>query len=128
MLRKFRYCFPFLLILFTVTVLAVSVPALAGDKGQEAAAGPPAAAEQASAAKGEAKSGFTGMDESVNEKMSEEAGLKAREPYINLEGQGDLWNAALLLGGGIAGFLLGRNWHILFGGRKPSKEAMNQSV
>jgi hypothetical protein len=104
-----------------VAVLAVSVPALAAPKSPEALANPPAPASAA-----EPKSRFTGMDEAVNEKMSEEAGLKAKEPYINLESQGDLWNAALLLGGGIAGFLLGRNWHILFGGQKPSAEAMNQ--
>ena len=60
------------------------------------------------------------MDESVNEKMSENAGLKVHEPYINLEGQGDVWNAVLLLGGAIAGFILGRRWHLLFGGKQPS--------
>jgi cobalt/nickel transport system permease protein len=113
-----------LLIFFSVTVLAISVPALAALTGPEAVANPPAAAESAS----EPKTAFTGMDESVNEKMSEEAGLKAKEPYINLESQGDLWNAALLLGGGIAGFLLGRNWHILFGDRKQPAEAMNKQL
>jgi cobalt/nickel transport system permease protein len=113
-----------LLIFLTVTVLAVSVPALAAPAGPEAT-NPSAAVTQSAA---EPKSGFTGMDESVNEKMSEEAGLKAKEPYINLESQGDLWNAALLFGGGIAGFLLGRNWHILFGGRKQPAEAMNQQL
>ena len=60
------------------------------------------------------------MDEAVNEKMSENAGLKVHEPYINLESQGDVWNAVLLFGGGIAGFILGRRWHLLFGGKKPS--------
>jgi cobalt/nickel transport system permease protein len=113
-----------LLIFLTVAVLAVSVPALAAPAGPEAT-NPSAAVTQSAA---EPKSGFTGMDESVNEKMSEEAGLKAKEPYINLESQGDLWNAALLFGGGIAGFLLGRNWHILFGFRKQPAEAMNQQL
>jgi cobalt/nickel transport system permease protein len=112
-----------LLIFFTVTILAVSVPALAAPQGPEAT-NPPAAAEPAE----EPKAAFSGMDESVNEKMSEEAGLKPQEPYINLESMGDLWNAALLLGGGIAGFLLGRNWHILFGNKKQPAEASNQQL
>jgi cobalt/nickel transport system permease protein len=112
----------FLLIFFTATLLAVSIPALASPKSPEATN--PSAAVAASAV--EPKSGFSGMDESVNEKMSEEAGLKAKEPYINLESQGDLWNAALLLGGGMAGFLLGRNWHLLFGDKKRSARAVSQ--
>jgi cobalt/nickel transport system permease protein len=111
-----------LIFFFAATLLAVSVPALAGPKSPEAT-NPPAAVAASAV---EPKSGFTGMDESVNEKMSEEAGLKAKEPYINLESQGDLWNAALLLGGGIAGFLLGRNWHLLFGDKKRSAKAVNQ--
>jgi cobalt/nickel transport system permease protein len=103
-----------LLIFFTVGLLAISVPALAAPQGPEAVNPPAAVAASAT----EAKSGFTGM--------SEEAGLKAKEPYINLESQGDLWNAALMLGGGLAGFLVGRNWHILFGDRKRSAKAVNQ--
>jgi cobalt/nickel transport system permease protein len=113
-----------LLIFFCVTALAISVPALAAPAGPEVVATPPAAA----ASTAESKAAFSGMDESVNEKMSEEAGLKAKEPYINLESQGDLWNAALLLGGGIAGFLLGRNWHILFGNKKQPAEAANRQL
>ena len=113
----------FLLVFFTVTVLAISVPALAAPTGPEAT-NPPASAE----ATAESKAAFSGMDESVNEKMSEEAGLKAREPYINLESQGDLWNAALMLGGALAGFVLGRNWHILFGNKKQPAESTNQQL
>jgi cobalt/nickel transport system permease protein len=105
-------------IFLTVALLAVSIPALAGSKGPEVAN--PPAAESAAEPKAETKAGFTGMDESVNEKMSENAGLKVHEPYINLEGQGDVWNLTLLCGGGIAGFILGRRWHLLFGGKKPS--------
>ena len=104
------------LVFCTAALLAVSVPALAGQKSPEAA-GPPAAAASTAAAQAEPKSGFTGMDEAVNEKMSEAAGLKVHEPYINLEGQGDVWNLTLLGGGAIAGFILGRWWHLLFGGR-----------
>lgn len=64
--------------------------------------------------------GFTGMDESVNMKLAENAGSPARDPFINTEAMGDLWNLILLLGGGTAGFILGRNWHHLFGKRDPA--------
>jgi len=67
---------------------------------------------------------YTGMDEKVNEAIAESAGAKARDPYINLENKGDVWNAMLLAGGGLAGFVIGRRWHLLFGrgqgGQKPS--------
>lgn len=69
----------------------------------------------------EPKKEFTGMDESVNEKMAENAGSPSRSPYINTEAMGDLWNLILLLGGGTAGFILGRNWNHLFGKRDPAK-------
>ncbi len=113
-------------IFFIVALLAVSIPALADSKSPEVGNPPAAAAESAAAPKAEKEKGFTGMDESVNEKMSEEAGLKAHEPYINLEAQGDVWNAVLLIGGGIAGFIMGRRWHLLFGGKKQSAECVNQ--
>ena len=113
-------------ILFTVALLAVSIPALADSKSPEVANPPAAGAESAAEPKAETKSGFTGMDEAVNEKMSEDAGLKPHEPYINLESQGDVWNAALMIAGAIAGFIVGRRWHLLFGDQKQSDEAMNQ--
>jgi cobalt/nickel transport system permease protein len=115
------------LIFCTLTLLALGVPAVADSKGLEAA-NPPAAAESTAAAKEEPKSGFKGMDEAVNEHMSEAAGLKAHEPYINLEGQGDVWNAVLLIGGGTAGFIMGRWWHLLFGGKKPSTLSTDQQA
>lgn len=59
--------------------------------------------------------GFVGMDEAVNERMAEKAGAPARDPYINTEAMGDLWNALLLLAGGLCGFVIGRYWHLLFG-------------
>ena len=58
---------------------------------------------------------YTGMDEKVNEAMAEAAGANPRDPYINLEEKGDVWNAMLLAGGGLAGFIIGRRWHLLFG-------------
>ena len=59
--------------------------------------------------------GMTGMDEAVNERLAEDAGLNVRDPYLNIEAMGDLWNMMLLLGGGICGFIIGRWWHILWG-------------
>jgi cobalt/nickel transport system permease protein len=56
---------------------------------------------------------FTGMDEAVNEKLAEDAGLKPEDPYINTEAMGDLWNGLLLIAGGICGFILGRWWNLI---------------
>jgi cobalt/nickel transport system permease protein len=60
---------------------------------------------------------FAGMDEAVNEKLAEAAGRPARDPYINTESMGDLWNLLLLSAGGICGFIVGRWWHLLWGNR-----------
>jgi cobalt/nickel transport system permease protein len=61
---------------------------------------------------------FSGMDETVNDAMAVKAGRPAREPYLNTESMGDLWNLLLLSAGGICGFILGRNWHLLWGKSK----------
>lgn len=58
---------------------------------------------------------FAGMDDSVNTRLAEQAGRPARTPYINTESWGDLWNLILLSGGGIAGFVIGRNWNQIWG-------------
>lgn len=58
---------------------------------------------------------FTGMDESVNNRLATDAGKPASKPLINVEKMGDLWNTLLLLAGGICGFVIGRWWHLLFG-------------
>ncbi|RKZ51373.1 MAG: energy-coupling factor ABC transporter permease [Candidatus Parabeggiatoa sp. nov. 3] len=68
----------------------------------------------------EEESGMAGMDEAVNEAMAEAAGLAARDPYINLESMGDVWNAVMLLAGAICGFIFGRYWHMLVGEDKKS--------
>ncbi len=60
---------------------------------------------------------FAGMDEAVNEKLAEAAGRPAKAPLINTEEMGDLWNLLLLSAGGICGFIVGRYWHILWGGK-----------
>lgn len=65
--------------------------------------------------------GFTGMDENVNETLAQEAGLEASDPLINFEALGEVWNAILMLAGGVCGFILGRNWDLLWGKtRRPS--------
>ena len=61
---------------------------------------------------------FAGMDEAVNEKLAEAAGLAARAPYIDTESMGDLWNLLLLSAGGLCGFVVGRWWHLLWGNRR----------
>ncbi len=102
--------------LAAVVLLGVATPALA-EKGSQTISQPSGHYVLAS----EPTSGYTGMDEAVNEEMSKKAGLRVREPYINLESQGDVWNAMLLLGGGISGFILGRWWHLLFSDKKQPK-------
>lgn len=61
---------------------------------------------------------FSGMDESVNERFAEIAGRPSRDPYINTEEMGDLWNLLLLSAGAVCGFIFGRWWHLLWGDRK----------
>jgi cobalt/nickel transport system permease protein len=61
---------------------------------------------------------FAGMDEAVNEKLAEAAGKPSRDPYINTEAMGDLWNLLLLSAGGVCGFIVGRWWHLLWGKRQ----------
>jgi hypothetical protein len=58
---------------------------------------------------------YTGMDEKVNEAMAASGGAPAHAPYLDTEKMGDLWNLILLMGGAIAGFIVGRNWGQLFG-------------
>jgi hypothetical protein len=65
---------------------------------------------------------FPGMDESVNEALAEEAGVPSRDPLIDTEAMGELWNLLLLVAGGVCGFLLGRHWDQLWGrGSQKSK-------
>lgn len=60
---------------------------------------------------------FSGMDEAVNDHLAEAAGRPARDPYINTEAMGDLWNLLLLSAGGVCGYIVGRNWDLLWGKR-----------
>jgi hypothetical protein len=69
----------------------------------------------------EEEAGFAGMDEAVNERLAEEAGRPAQDPYLNTESMGDLWNALLLTAGGVCGFILGRGWDKVFVNKSRSK-------
>lgn len=91
-----------------LAVLLLGLALGGGLQAHDEAAGRSAAATPAPAA------GFSGMDEAVNEAVAEAGGAAPRAPYIDFESKGDLWNMVLLLGGGLAGFVLGRNWHRLF--------------
>lgn len=90
--------------LATVLVLGMTVSLLSLASPLSAAENPPTGQPEI----------YTGMDEKVNETMAAAAGAQAHAPYIDLEEQGDLWNALLLAGGGLAGFIIGRSWHLLF--------------
>jgi hypothetical protein len=58
---------------------------------------------------------FSGMDESVNVELAEQAGRPARKPFLDVESLGDLWNLILLMAGGVCGFVLGRYWNQIWG-------------
>lgn len=96
----------------TVSLLCISFEANASNTVPVPKEAPPRAGKPGA---------YTGMDEKVNEAMAEAAGAKPHDPYINLEDKGDVWNAMLLAGGGLAGFVIGRRWHLLFGRAKEDK-------
>lgn len=98
-----------LLLAMTVSMLSLTSEARASSTIPVTVEGSP---------KGGKPGAYTGMDEKVNEVMAEAAGAKPHDPYINLEDKGDVWNALLLAGGGLAGFIIGRGWHLLFGRAK----------
>lgn len=56
---------------------------------------------------------WTGVDESVVEKVAKEHGREAWEPFINTD-QGDLLLFVFLVGGAIGGFVMGYYWRGLF--------------
>ena len=73
-------------------------------------------------------SSFSGMDEAVNEHLAEQAGRPAHEPYIDTESMGDIWNALLLLAGGICGFIIGRGWDKVFVNKSRSESDPIQTM
>ena len=111
------------LILVLIIVLGTGVllemKAFAGEQPQTTVL----SASESEASTDEETASFTGMDEAVNEKLAETAGRTARDPYINTESMGDLWNLLLLSAGGVCGFIVGRWWHLLWG-KNPKKETL----
>ncbi|MBI5417574.1 energy-coupling factor ABC transporter permease [Candidatus Poribacteria bacterium] len=61
-----------------------------------------------------AENKWSGVDESVVEKVAEENGRKACTPFINTD-QGDLLLFVFLIAGAIGGFIMGYYWRKLFG-------------
>ncbi|ABQ28324.1 hypothetical protein Gura_4181 [Geotalea uraniireducens Rf4] len=64
---------------------------------------------------------WTGVDESVVEKMAREHGREAREPFINTD-QGDLLLFVFLLAGAVGGFAAGYYWRMLVAEKAPEKQ------
>lgn len=119
------------LVLFPPLLAAWSLMApaagLAEENGGQLPFGQTVSSNEASGEPGK----FAGMDEAVNEKFAEAAGRPARDPYINTEEMGDLWNLLLLSAGAVCGFILGRWWHLLWGGRRkcdPDKNSPLESI
>jgi len=108
-LQELKVVFSKAVIIFLAVFITLSIPLADRAYAEESVVAP---AEQL-AIKEEEGSGMAGMDEAVNEVMAEAAGLSARDPYINLESMGDVWNAVMLLAGAICGFIFGRYWHLL---------------
>ena len=107
-----------------ILIFCVALPWLWA--GLAAAAGPDRAESRpdlpsSQALAGEKSPGFVGMDEAVNKNLAAAAGRPAREPYLNLEERGDVWNTALLIAGAVCGFILGRWWHLLWGKDKSGR-------
>lgn len=61
---------------------------------------------------------WTGVDESVVEKVAKEHGRKAWQPFINTD-QGDLLLFVFLIAGAVGGFVMGYYWRGLFDTDKP---------
>jgi cobalt/nickel transport system permease protein len=102
----------FFFVILPVTILICGGESVAISKADTPA---PADIDMHSSDRDNAHSPFSGMDEKVNDAMAEKAGRTPRQPYLNTESMGDLWNLLLLSAGGICGFILGRNWHLLWG-------------
>ncbi len=61
---------------------------------------------------------WSGIDESVVEKIAKEHGREAREPIINTD-QGDLLLFVFLLAGAVGGFVAGYYWRRLITEKAP---------
>ncbi len=118
-LQELKVVFSKAVIIFAVFI-TLSIPLADRVYAEESVMPTVAATAEPPAVTEEEDGGMAGMDEVVNEAMAEAAGLSAREPYINLEAMGDVWNAVMLLAGAICGFIFGRYWHLLAGEDKQS--------
>lgn len=74
------------------------------------------------------KTTFTGMDEAVNEKFAADAGRESKDPFVNTEAMGDLWNTLLLTAGGVCGFIIGRYWHLISKNKTPLKPGSRENA
>ncbi len=70
---------------------------------------------------------WSGVDESVIEKVAKEHGREAREPFINTD-QGDLLLFVFLLAGAVGGFIGGYYWRALMGKKVEEAEAQKKKA
>jgi len=70
---------------------------------------------------------WSGVDESVIEKVAKEHGREAREPFINTD-QGDLLLFVFLLAGVVGGFIGGYYWRSLTEKRVDKVEILKKDV
>ncbi len=115
---------PAALRVLALLVVAGGIGLLAAS-GADAAQATPASAGGREAAAVAEGGGMAGMDEAVNERLAESAGRPPRDPYLDTEAMGDVWNLLLLSAGGICGFIVGRNWHHLWGRREARRPVSN---
>jgi hypothetical protein len=70
---------------------------------------------------------WSGVDESVIEKVAKEHGREAREPFINTD-QGDLLLFVFLLAGVVGGFIGGYYWRALTEKKVVRAEVLKKDV
>jgi ABC-type cobalt transport system substrate-binding protein len=70
---------------------------------------------------------WSGVDESVIEKVAKEHGREAREPFINTD-QGDLLLFVFLLAGVVGGFIGGYYWRALTEKRVDRVEILKKDI
>jgi ABC-type cobalt transport system substrate-binding protein len=70
---------------------------------------------------------WSGVDESVIEKVAKEHGREAREPFINTD-QGDLLLFVFLLAGAVGGFIAGYYWKTLVEKRTEGAEILKKDT
>ena len=96
-------------------VLAIAMSTLSGSAAAAVTVPVPVTAAPAPAVVSKAAETYGALDD-MTDGMAQKAGSPSRDPYLNLEKYPDIWSSVLMLGGLIVGFILGRRWHLLFGG------------